>query len=169
MLSQRQHEILTLLAGYGRDLEGSWDVPRAISLAGMAEHLGVVRSALHPPLKGLEGEGLVTSRSARVIGAHRKRKVYHITDSGREAASSGEGARKSSTGRVVGPMPETPVLYGRDGLVETLSSGLEGGSSFALEGLPGMGKTSVASAVASSLMEAGWLVRWATCSTDSHY
>ena len=167
MLSQRQHEILTLLAGYGRDLEGSWDVPRAISLAGMAEHLGVVRSALHPPLKGLEGEGLVTSRSARVIGAHRKRKVYHITDSGREAASSGEGARKSSTGRVVGPMPETPVLYGRDGLVETLSSGLEGGSSFALEGLPGMGKTSVASAVASSLMEAGWLVRWATCSTDS--
>ena len=167
VLSQRQHEILVLLAAYGRDLEGSWDVPRAISLAGMAEHLGVVRSALHPPLKGLEREGLVTSRSARVIGAHRKRKVYHITDSGREAASSQEGPRKVASGRVVGPMPETSVLYGREEVVESLSSGLEGGSSFALEGLPGMGKTSVASAVASSLIEGGWLVRWATCSTDS--
>ena len=48
MPNQRQLEILTYLSGFGRDLEESWDVPREISLAGLAEHLGVVRSALHP-------------------------------------------------------------------------------------------------------------------------
>ena len=42
--NQRQLEILTFLSGFGRDLEESWDVPREISLAGLAEHLGVVRS-----------------------------------------------------------------------------------------------------------------------------
>ena len=88
MTNQRQLEILTFLSGFGRDLEESWDVPREISLAGLAEHLGVVRSALHPPLNSLEEEGLVISRTAHVIGAPRRRKVYHATDTGREEAAN---------------------------------------------------------------------------------
>ncbi len=167
MPNQRQLAILVHLSGFGRDLEESWDVPRAISLAGIAEHLGVVRSALHPPLKSLEAEGLVSSRSAHVIGAPRRRKVFHVTDSGREEARSGTKKPRKSRGRSVGPIPDSTKLHGRDEVVSSISSGLSGGSSYLLEGLPGIGKTSVATSVSDSLVEEGWLVRWATCQTDS--
>ena len=167
MLNQRQLAIIVHLSGFGRDLEESWDVPRAISLAGIAEHLGVVRSALHPPLKSLEADGLVSSRSAHVIGAPRRRKVFHVTDRGREEARSGEKKTRKSTGRSVGPVPDTTKLHGREEIVSSISSGLSDGSNFLLEGLPGIGKTSVATAVSNSLIDDGWLVRWATCQTDS--
>ena len=167
MLNQRQLAILVHLSGFGRDLEESWDVPRAISLAGIAEHLGVVRSALHPPLKTLEAEGLVSSRSAHVIGAPRRRKVFHVTDRGREEAREGAKKPRKSRGRIVGPVPDTTKLHGRDEVVGSISSGLSEGSSYLLEGLPGIGKTSVATAVSNSLLDDGWLVRWATCQTDS--
>lgn len=167
MLNQRQLAILVHLSGFGRDLEESWDVPRAISLAGIAEHLGVVRSALHPPMKSLEAEGLVSSRSAHVIGAPRRRKVFHVTDRGREEARSGAEKPRKTKGRSVGPIPDSTRLHGRDEIVGSIASGLEGGSSYLLEGLPGIGKTSVATAVSRSLIDDGWLVRWATCQTDS--
>ena len=167
MLNQRQLAIIVHLSGFGRDLEESWDVPRAISLAGIAEHLGVVRSALHPPLKSLEADGLVSSRSAHVIGAPRRRKVFHVTDRGREEARSGEKKTRKSKGRSVGPVPDTTKLHGREEIVSSISSGLSDGSNFLLEGLPGIGKTSVATAVSNSLIDDGWLVRWATCQTDS--
>ena len=167
MPNQRQLAILVHLSSHGRDLEESWDVPRAISLAGIAEHLGVVRSALHPPLKSLESEGLVFSRSAHVIGAPRRRKVFHVTDSGREEAIAGANKPRKSKGRSVGPVPDATKLHGREDVVSRISSGLSGGSSYLLEGLPGIGKTSVATAVSRTLLDDGWLVRWATCQTDS--
>ena len=167
MPNQRQLAILVHLSGFGRDLEESWDVPRAISLAGIAEHLGVVRSALHPPLKSLEAEGLVSSRSAHVIGAPRRRKVFHISDRGREEAREGAKKPRKSRGRSVGPVPDTTKMHGRDEVVSSICSGLSDGSSILLEGLPGIGKTSVATAVSNSMLDDGWLVRWATCQTDS--
>ena len=92
MANQRQSAILAHLSLFGRDLAESWDAPRAISLAGISDAVGGVRSALHIPLKSLESEGLVFSRTAHVIGAPRRRKVFHITDSGREEARSGFGS-----------------------------------------------------------------------------
>jgi len=167
VLNRRQLAILVHLSGFGRDLEESWDVPRAISLAGIAEHLGVVRSALHPPLKSLEAGGLVSSRSAHVIGAPRRRKVFHVTDAGRDEARAGAKKPRKSRGRTVGQVPDTTKLHGRDEVVSSISSGLSEGSSYLLEGLPGIGKTSVATAVSNTLLDDGWLVRWATCQTDS--
>ena len=167
MPNQRQLAILTHLSLFGRDLEESWDVPRAISLAGISDAVGGVRSALHIPLKSLESEGLVFSRTAHVIGAPRRRKVFHITDSGREEARSGAKSPRKSTGRSVGPVPDLTKLHGRDDVVESIISGLSSGSNYLIEGLPGIGKTSVAAAVAHSLVSDSWQVRWATCQTDT--
>ncbi len=165
VISQRQLDILAYLSGFARDLEDSWDVPRGLSLVGLAEHLGVVRSALNVPLKSLQDEGLVSSRTAHVIGASRRRKVFHVTQKGREASES-EGVRPQR-GRSVGPIPDPMYIQGRDGIVERVSAGLSDGTNLLLEGLPGIGKTSVACAVSHSMLKGGWQVRWATCNTDS--
>ncbi len=167
MPNQRQLAILAYLSDFGRGLEESWDVPRGISLAGLADHLGVVRSALHPPLKSLEGDGLIFSRTAHVTGAPRRRKVYHLTQRGRELASEIEPSPKEASGRSEGPIPEPIKLHGREELVSSICASLYDGSNLLLEGLPGIGKTSVATAVSRSLIDDGWLVRWATCQTDS--
>ncbi|MDE0574986.1 MAG: helix-turn-helix domain-containing protein, partial [Candidatus Poseidoniales archaeon] len=79
MLPESQARILRLLARYPDELVEAWDVPRELSLPGLSESLGLVRSALHDPLKALEDEGLVQTRTAHVIdGGSRKRNVIHL-------------------------------------------------------------------------------------------
>ena len=166
VLSQRQLDILAHLSGFGRDLEESWDVPRGLSLMGIAEQIGVVRSALNPPLKSLLGEKLVFSRSAHVIGSPRRKKVFHVTEKGRMISEESEET-KPIRGRAIGPIPDPIILHGREDLVAQLCQGFSDGGSFLVEGLPGIGKTSLSSSVCESLLKEGWTVRWATCNSDS--
>ncbi|MDP7002736.1 MAG: AAA family ATPase [Candidatus Thalassarchaeaceae archaeon] len=167
MISESQSRILSHLSGFGNDLESAWDVPRGLCLPGIAEAVGVVRSAVHTPLSELETAGYVTTRSAHVIGTGaRRRKVAHITQKGREAATS-QPHPPSRRGRAHGPLPDPVRLHGRDDEVEGLHDSLSGGTNVLLNGLPGIGKTSLARKVAGGLLDAGWTVRWATCSTDS--
>ena len=75
MVSKAQLRILTWLSKHPDNVKNSWDVSRELSLPGIAEGLGVVRSALNVPLTKLEQE--VSSPSvwlmllAVVIGADR--------------------------------------------------------------------------------------------------
>lgn len=170
MLNETQRRLLLRLAEFGAEVETAWDVPRTLSLPGLAEHLGVVRSAIHTPLKELEASGLVTTRSAHVMGGgSRRRTVVHLTAAGRERAEAlaGEERAHEPTGRAIGPMPELVHLHGRDDEVESLVDSLLGGSNVQLSGLPGIGKTSLARAVAGALLERGFRVRWATVGSDS--
>ena len=108
-------EVETRLAEFGTELEDAWDVPRALSLPGLADSLGVVRSALHAPLSSLESEGYATTRSAHVIGGgSRRRTVVHITDAGREAVAESEAPSVARTGRAFGPIPDQISLHGGD-------------------------------------------------------
>ena len=68
MLPESQARLLRLLARYPDELVEAWDVPRELSLPGLSESLGLVRSALHEPLKSLEDQGLIQTRNAHVIG-----------------------------------------------------------------------------------------------------
>ena len=51
MLPESQARLLRLLARYPAELAEAWDVPRELSLPGLSESLGLVRSALHEPIK----------------------------------------------------------------------------------------------------------------------
>ena len=85
MLSHSQGRVLSRLAEFGEHLDTAWDVPRELSLPGLAESLGLVRSALHQPLSELEKDGFISTRTAHVIGGgSRKRTVVHITKKGRK-------------------------------------------------------------------------------------
>ncbi|SVB12459.1 uncharacterized protein METZ01_LOCUS165313, partial [marine metagenome] len=160
--------ILSRLVQFGGELESAWDVPRALSLPGLAESLGVVRSALHAPLSSLEAEGYISTRSAHVTGGgSRRRTVVHITDAGREATSELEEPSLARRGRSFGPLPEQISLHGRDEDSTSLSDSLLAGSNVLLSGLPGVGKSSLARAVVEQVLSMGWTVRWASCDSDT--
>ena len=102
MLPEAQARILRWLGPFADGLREAWDVPRELSLPGMAEGLGLVRSALHVPLNHLVESGLVTVRNAHVIGGGRRRRsVHHLTEEGRRALDALE------------PLEEQPAIAGQ--------------------------------------------------------
>ena len=138
MLPESQARILRLLARYPDELVEAWDVPRDLSLPGLSESLGLVRSALHEPLKALEGEGLVQTRTAHVIGGgSRKRTVIHLTSKGRQQAS----ALVITAGHSM-EIESADGLHGRESELKQIESSLAEGS-VVLTGMPGIGKTAL--------------------------
>ncbi len=178
-LNTRQR-ILIALIEQPESLAKAWDVPRDASLPGLSERLGVVRSALHGPLRELIDAKLVESRQAHVMGGgNRKRTVLHPTDAGRLKAESvlsqlnadgngAEGADDSPRigGRLYGVAPNLVELHGRGDLLAEIVSGVDGRSRQVVTGLPGIGKTALVRAVAESAIESGWNVRWSTMDVD---
>jgi DNA-binding MarR family transcriptional regulator len=138
MLPESQARILRLLARYPDELVEAWDVPRELSLPGLSESLGLVRSALHDPLKALEDEGLVQTRTAHVIdGGSRKRNVIHLTAKGRQQAST----LVTTAGHSM-EIEVTDGLHGRESELGQLESALADGAAI-LTGMPGIGKTAL--------------------------
>ncbi len=168
VIPEAQRRILARLAQFGDEMQEAWDVPRELSLPGLAESLGVVRSALHIPLTSMEEEGLITTRTAHVIGGgSRRRTVVNITDAGRQALSENEPEYATRRGRSYGPLPDKSVLHGRAEESKKIAATLTDGSSVLLSGLPGVGKSSLARDIAERVINSGWTVRWASCSVDS--
>ncbi|MCS5526594.1 MAG: AAA family ATPase [Candidatus Poseidoniales archaeon] len=145
-------------------MEGAWDVPRELSLPGLAERLGVVRSALNPPIALLEKDGFVHTRKAHVIGGgHRKRTVIHITEKGRKVAAEFEPEEKiERIGEFQGKMPALTDIHGRKDLLLDVMNGLENGATLQVVGLPGIGKTSLLRVLAENALSEGWNVNWVT-------
>ena len=167
-LSLPEERLLRLLATFSSSLEKAWDVTREISLPGMSESLGVVRSALNIPLTSLEQRGFLFKRMAHVIGGgSRRRNVYHLTKEGRLAfsqlakvkAKPGKSAFKHS---ILGNSPKKKPLYGRSKLVEEICSQMKLHHRLLISGLPGIGKTAVGLAVGEHLVSKSTEVRWAT-------
>lgn len=169
MLTEAETRLMRLLSTYPSALEKAWDVPRDLSLPGLADRLGVVRSALNPPITSLEKRDLIKTRQTHVIGGgHRKRTVVHITEEGRQIVEGIEPQEVvEKTGEIVGLLPSLTTLYGRDALVEKLISGVEKGATLQLVGLPGIGKTSLLRVVAENCSNNGWNVCWVTM--QSHH
>ena len=116
MLTQPQLRILKWLNEYPSSMEKSWDVSRDLSLPGIAEGIGVVRSALNIPLKKLEEHGFVVKRMAHVIGGgSRRRQVYHISKSARDYLSQllVSDITPKKTKQIFGNPPKQVEIYGR--------------------------------------------------------
>ena len=159
MVTGPEGRILARLASFPTSLESAWDVPRDICLPGLAEYLGVVRSALHGPLNELVRRELLIERKAHVIGGgSRRRKVYHITELGRIESDDIELGDTQRIGELMGKPPSQRVLQGRQQLISKLKSEKK----MILTGLPGIGKTSLLRVIADELVRDGKIVRFAT-------
>lgn len=164
MLRGPQVRILSRLSHFPRSLETAWDVPRDICLPGIAEYLGVVRSALHGPINDLVDKGFLIERKAHVIGGgSRKRKVYHITDEGREISANAQLSKKEKKGKLFGKVPDRAELIGRKEFIEKVLTN----EKTILTGLPGIGKTSILHEISSILVSKGKTVRFCTVQSFS--
>ncbi|MDC3236354.1 hypothetical protein OAT73_03745 [Candidatus Poseidoniaceae archaeon] len=174
-LSMPQERLLRWLGNYSTSLEKAWDVTREISLPGISESLGVVRSALNVPLTQLEKQDLVFKRMAHVIGGgSRRRNVYHLTEEGRKLLSTlGDDTSKprksSSEGRMFGDAPTPGTVYGRSPLIDAVYDEIHQQHCLFISGLPGIGKTAVGLAAAGKLVSNGLNVRWCTANEYSDF
>jgi len=165
VLPEAQARILRWLGPFSDGLREAWDVPRDLSLPGMAEGLGLVRSALHVPLGQLVEDGLVLVRSAHVIdGGRRKRNVHHLTEEGRRTLQGLASPTEATAvpGQWFGPRAPVGPAYGRDADVLHVRSALEEHTAVAVTGLAGVGKSTVARCLAEAWCDEGGTVRWAT-------
>jgi|TARA_B110000459_G_scaffold15599_1_gene15170 DNA-binding MarR family transcriptional regulator len=173
-ISTPQERILRWLGRSSPAMEKAWDVNRDLSVPGISEALGVVRSALNIPLNVLEEQGLIFKRKAHVIGGgSRRRHVYHLTEDGRQKLESlGETKqkKKSSRGTSFGTLPILGQIHGRQHLAAEVSEQVLEQHCLALSGLPGIGKTTIGGLVSEHLLESGANVRWARVGefTDLH-
>ncbi|MAR46509.1 MAG: hypothetical protein CMA41_01730 [Euryarchaeota archaeon] len=165
MLTPAMLRILRWLDEHSAALESAWDVPRSISLEGIADGIGVVRSALFQPMSTLEEDGLIQTRQAHVIGSgRRKRKVVHITQDGRKQIQQNTEEvpdRRSRTSlKLKGQVPEYTILHGRQSEIESIQEALERNAPVHLRGMPGIGKSTLARSVVQELAGQGIQVHW---------
>lgn len=149
MLTRPQEKLLRHLGTFPEAMEQAWDVPRDLSLPGLAEAMGVVRSGLNQPLTTLESEGMVSVRVAHVIGGgSRRRQVYHLTEKGRLwLVEHPPSADLQAEKEALSPTQNEVILVGRMEHITELESLLEEQKTIMLSGLSGIGKTSVAQAM----------------------
>ncbi|MBT5843673.1 MAG: AAA family ATPase [Euryarchaeota archaeon] len=174
-LSLPQERLLRCLGQYSQSIEKAWDVTREISLPGLSESLGVVRSALNVPLTGLEKQGLIFKRMAHVIGGgSRRRNVYHLTEQGRIlfdtlGEDNAKQRKSSSVGLPFGDFPQSGEIHGRSSVIEEAISMYNEQHCIILSGLPGIGKTTVGLAVANEILGTGSNIRWTTANEFSDF
>ena len=136
-----QERLLRYLGGFPESLENAWDLPREISLPGLSEAMGVVRSGLNQPLNELMDAGYITVRVAHVIGGgSRRRQVYHITEAGRGWLAEHPETPSTEGGQQTSQTLDSPVLVGRTDELQALSALLREHGKAAVGGLPGVGK-----------------------------
>ena len=170
MVTKAQLRILAWLDRHPDSIVNAWDVTREISLPGIAEGLGVVRSALNLPLGGLEESGLLTKRMAHVIGGgSRRRQVYHITSEGRlQLANTTEGFEKAPARQeIIGNPPIVERIFGRSDEREKCLELLQN-NSLMVTGMPGIGKSAFVVSLCQELASE-YTVRWANASAFSDY
>ena len=165
MLSPAMLRILRWLDEHPSTLERAWDVPRSLSLEGIADGIGVVRSALFQPMSVLEEEGFLLTRQAHVIGGgRRKRKVVHITESGRNQLYSHTEdipeRRARSSSKLKGQLPEYTHVHGRHSELGLIRDAIENKVPVHLRGMPGIGKSTLARKIAEDLVEKDLNVHW---------
>jgi len=166
MARPTEQRILEWLNQYDELLETAWDVPRECSLPGIADAIGVVRSALHKPLKNLLNEDLIILKQAHVInGGTRKRNVHFITEKGRKLCNKKE--KDPNIANIQGNPPNNIELIGRENELKEIDSILENENILYISGIAGIGKTAILRYYAEQKSKNGVKIKWYSATSIS--
>jgi tetratricopeptide (TPR) repeat protein/DNA-binding MarR family transcriptional regulator len=155
-----------------RAFSDAFEVPAAVCQPGIAKGVGVRRSHISIVLKGLRDKGLAEERMSHVRGGRRRQKVYQLSAKGQAEAQrlmeelekkgtpldqvlasitdTGEGQVRSWT------VPEVKYFFGREDELAQFNDFLKSGTvrAFAIQGLPGIGKTTFLARAVQGVREA---------------
>ena len=160
MLSRGQERLLRYLGTFPDALSKAWDVPRDLSLPGLSDAMGVVRSGLNQPLNNLLEVEFISVRVAHVLGGgSRRRQVYHITETGRAWLLEHPLVKESTPLSVPREALRLSSIVGRDEELQTLDGLILKHKKALIGGLSGVGKTTLLRAWADGQTVP---VRWAT-------
>ena len=160
MLSRGQERLLRYLGTFPDALSKAWDVPRDLSLPGLSDAMGVVRSGLNQPLNNLLEVEFISVRVAHVLGGgSRRRQVYHITETGRAWLLEHPLVKESTPISVPQDALSLSSIVGRDEELQTLDALILKHKKALIGGLSGVGKTTLLRAWADGQTVP---VRWAT-------
>ena len=161
MLSGSQERLLRHLGTFPDALSQAWDVPRDLSLPGLSDAMGVVRSGLNQPLSALLEHEYITVRVAHVIGGgSRRRQVYHITEAGRVWLTAHPSESSSGPAMLSNEEDGAEVhVVGRAAELKSLSELVNHHQQAVVSGLSGVGKTTLLRAWVAQRTGS---VRWAT-------
>ena len=160
MLSRGQERLLRYLGTFPDALAKAWDVPRDISLPGLSDAMGVVRSGLNQPLNALLELDFISIRVAHVLGGgSRRRQVYHITDAGRSWLVQHPLVSEPASAHPPAEALTAASIVGRGDELHTLTSLVEEHNMALIGGLSGVGKTTLLRAWAD---EQSSPVRWSS-------
>ena len=160
MLSRGQERLLRYLGTFPDALSKAWDVPRDLSLPGLSDAMGVVRSGLNQPLNNLLDVEFISVRVAHVLGGgSRRRQVYHITETGRAWLLEHPLVKESTPLSVPREALRLSSIVGRDEELQTLDGLILKHKKALIGGLSGVGKTTLLRAWADGQTVP---VRWAT-------
>ncbi|MED5271648.1 MAG: hypothetical protein VX613_02025 [Candidatus Thermoplasmatota archaeon] len=166
MARPTEQRILEWLNQYDELLETAWDVPRECSLPGIADAIGVVRSALHKPLKNLLNDELIIIKQAHVInGGTRKRNVHFITEKGRKLCNKKE--KKLIIENIQGNPPNNIELIGREYELGKIDSVLTKEKVLYISGIAGIGKTAILRYYAEQKSKEGMKIKWYSATSIS--
>tara|TARA_Y100001980_G_C14556778_1_gene350241 strand:- start:20976 stop:23132 length:2157 start_codon:yes stop_codon:yes gene_type:complete len=159
MAKPTNQRILEWLHQFDDSLQNAWDVPRECSIPGIADAIGVVRSALHNPIKDLQKSNLLLSKQAHVInGGSRKRTVHFITKKGREYCKNINKISNSS--EIFGNPPNLIKLIGRDKELKIIIEKLNKNNLILISGIAGIGKTAIVRTLIENESEKGVSAKW---------
>ena len=159
MAKPTEQRILEWLNQFDDSLQNAWDVPRDNSLPGIADAIGVVRSALHKPLKSLQNKELIIVKQAHVInGGSRKRNVHFITNKGRDSCNEIENLIHKTT--IYGNPPNNIKLIGRKRELDEIEQKLSEENYVFISGIAGIGKTAITRYFVENKLKKGIKVRW---------
>jgi len=160
MLSRGQERLLRYLGTFPDALSKAWDVPRDVSLPGLSDAMGVVRSGLNQPLNALLEVEFISVRVAHVLGGgSRRRQVYHITETGRAWLVEHPLLEEPTSVDRSLDARRTSSIVGRDEELQTLDALIGEHNKALIGGLSGVGKTTLLRAWAEGQSVP---VRWAT-------
>ena len=147
------HERVILHLNRFSSLQSHYLIPGTITQDGIANAVGIARNHVPRAISSLKGRGMLIEDKARVEGFDRKKKVYFLSERGREKARELKEMQSTMKARLA-DIPTVPNFVGRENDLNNISNHFKSGKAAVfVVGESGIGKTYLAAKYANEVVK----------------